>query len=127
MGMKDRMAVMKDAAVDMGPAPPVLGVLVFAVGVFMFGDSALPGGTLFSLGICWLTATLGGKCAGNVGLPPLVGMLFAGFILKNLGWLDSSTAWSKAAGWLKGVALAIIMLRAGLGLDLGKLKANAGQ
>ena len=55
-------------------------------------------------------------------LPPLLGMLFAGAVLRNvpgnlLGGLPAS--WSSA---LRSLALVVIMARAGLGLDLQKLR-----
>jgi NhaP-type Na+/H+ or K+/H+ antiporter len=85
--------------------------------VFALGDHALPGGILFSIGLTWVCAIFFGARAGNIGLPPLVGMLMAGFALGNLGFLSSGETWKAASGLGRNFALAIIMLRAGLGMD----------
>ena len=75
------------------------------------------GGILFSIGLTWVCAIFFGARAGNIGLPPLVGMLMAGFALGNLGFLSSGETWKAASGLGRNFALAIIMLRAGLGMD----------
>jgi NhaP-type Na+/H+ or K+/H+ antiporter len=76
------------------------------------------------LALCSLlaAATVGGRLATRLKLPALVGMLFAGLALRNvpgnlLGALPDS--WSVA---LRLLALSIILLRAGLGLDLDALR-----
>ena len=112
--------------VEMGPLPWLFGVLGWACLYFMLGDLALPGGVVFSMVLLWVAAVFLGARAGQVGLPPLVGMLLAGFLLRNIpgAWPSGDLATSTATSLLKGVALAVIMLRAGFGLDLKKLAAN---
>merc|ERR1711907_240589 len=85
----------------------------------------LPGGTVFDLLEVLLCGILGGKLVANVGLPPLFGQLLVGFALKNiipdqLGGLSASLN-----SMLRSVALAIIMLRAGLGLDFAMLRKSS--
>ena len=124
------MSRVKDEIIAMGPMPPIIAVTTWASLYFMLGPVALPLGPVFSFGIMWFFATVFGIEIGKFGLPPLVGMMIAGFVLINIGALgepDSDSNWfmyKTAAGWLKGVALAIIMLRAGFGLDLEKLRQN---
>ena len=91
----------------------------------------LPGGAGWSLALLYLCATAAGKALPLLAkrLPPLLGMLAAGLLLRNIpgGALSSAepllgeafTWWSR---WLRAAALAVIMLRAGLGLDLDKLR-----
>jgi len=59
------------------------------------------------------------------GLPPLFGMLIAGFVLQNfipdqLNGISASTN-----STVRTVALGIIMLRAGMGLNISKLRENS--
>ncbi|XP_023697550.2 sodium/hydrogen exchanger 9B2-like isoform X1 [Paramormyrops kingsleyae] len=93
----------------------------------------LPGGNLFGIVVLFITAVCGGKlmaliqCAPLPPFPPLLGMLLAGLVLRNVPYITSAvyidSRWSAA---LRNIALAIILTRAGLGLDalaLRKLKA----
>ncbi|KAM9699222.1 sodium/hydrogen exchanger 9B2-like isoform 2-T2 [Menidia menidia] len=85
---------------------------------------SVPGGNLFSLVLLFICSVLGGRLLGLVGpplmppLPPLLGMLLAGLLLRNVpgvsGLLVIDPRWSAA---LRNAALAIILTRAGLGLD----------
>jgi len=81
----------------------------------------LPGGAVFDVFEVLVVGYLGGVAVGRLGLPPLLGMLIAGYCLKNIipDQLDGIDA--KTNGTLRNVALAIIMLRAGMGLDVRKL------
>lgn len=77
---------------------------------------------LLDLALLLASATLGGRLARGAGFPPLVGMLAAGLLLRNVpgGLLDDlPDDWSSA---LRLVALTVILLRAGLGLDLATLR-----
>ena len=85
--------------------------------VFAMVSASQPGGILFSFGLTWIAAIFLGARAGNLGLPPLVGMLTAGFALGNLGLLSSGATWTFTSGLGRNFAVAIIMLRAGLGMD----------
>ncbi|CAN2388934.1 Mitochondrial sodium hydrogen exchanger, partial [Pristimantis euphronides] len=108
-------------------------VLVWAVLWSITGPQCLFGGTLFGIYALLLCAIIGGKLVGLIKiqnlppLPPLLGMLLAGFLLRNIPFVTDqvqiSYKWSSA---LRNIALAIILTRAGLGLDpkaLRKLKA----
>ena len=77
---------------------------------------------LTSLGWIFLTGLLLGEIARKLGLPKLVGMLLAGVLLCASG-LDflGGTIQSVSAD-LRKLALVIILLKAGLSLDLQDLK-----
>lgn len=85
----------------------------------------LPGGAVFDLVEVLVVGYVGGSLVNCLGLPPLFGMLIAGYVLKNvipdqLNGLSSTTN-----STLRNVALAIIMLRAGMGLNIAKLRENS--
>ncbi|KAM4611743.1 sodium/hydrogen exchanger 9B2 [Polymixia lowei] len=107
--------------------------LLFGVVWSMTGSQCLPGGNLFGIIILFICAVLGGKLVGMIQFPtlppfpPLLGMLLAGLVLRNVPYVTDAvyidTHWSAA---LRNVALAVILTRAGLGLDpsaLQRLKA----
>nr|XP_012626396.1 sodium/hydrogen exchanger 9B1-like isoform X4 [Microcebus murinus] len=93
------------------------------------GSEALPGGNLFGLLIIFYSAFLGGKLLEIIRipsvppLPPLLGMLLAGFIIRNIPFISDhvrvQTKWSST---LRNTALTVILIRAGLGLDPQALK-----
>merc|ERR1719261_956900 len=85
----------------------------------------LPGGTVFDLLEVLICGILGGKLVANVGLPPLFGQLLMGFLLKNVIPDQLNGLSSGLNSMLRSVALAIIMLRAGLGLDLELLRKSS--
>lgn len=80
----------------------------------------IPEGHFFSLMILVLCSSFGGYIARLVRLPPLLGMMIAGFILRNtssiMEWI--SPGWNSV---LRNVALTIILIRGGLALDAKKL------
>lgn len=108
-------------------------LLVWGVAYSVLGDLATPtqaevsmtvrGGAVFTTLLLLVTAIIGGKLVSLVTLPPLLGMLLVGMllanvpVLKTVGRLDPS--WSSV---IRSTALAVILIRAGLGLDPDKLK-----
>lgn len=110
-----------------------LFALLFGVVWSITGSECLPGGNLFGLVILFICSVLGGKLMGLVQFPtlppfpPLLGMLLAGLVLRNVPYITDAVYidphWSSA---LRNIALAIILTRAGLGLNpqaLIRLKA----
>ncbi|XP_029452883.1 sodium/hydrogen exchanger 9B2 isoform X2 [Rhinatrema bivittatum] len=108
-------------------------VLVWAVIWSITGSECLPGGNLFGILFLLLCAVTGGKLVSLIKistlppLPSLLGMLLAGFLIRNIPVISDQVQikykWSSA---LRNIALSIILTRAGLGLDpqaLRKLKA----
>lgn len=111
----------------------VMVVLVWGIVWSITGAECLPGGNLFGVLFLLLCAVIGGKLVGLIKLPtlpplpPLLGMLLAGFLIRNIPVVSDQVQikhkWSSS---LRNIALAIILTRAGLGLDpkaLKKLKA----
>ncbi|XP_005406291.1 PREDICTED: mitochondrial sodium/hydrogen exchanger 9B2 [Chinchilla lanigera] len=110
----------------------IMAVLLWAVVWSITGSECLPGGNLFGIIILFYCAVTGGRLLGLVKLPtlpplpPLLGMLLAGFLLRNIPVICDNVQiehrWSSS---LRSIALSIILVRAGLGLDskaLQKLK-----
>jgi NhaP-type Na+/H+ or K+/H+ antiporter len=81
----------------------------------------IPDGHFFSLILLVVISSIGGFLVNLIRLPPLLGMMVAGIILRNVpgNLLDPiSPAWSST---LRNIALVIILLRGGLSLDAKKL------
>ncbi|XP_012583469.1 PREDICTED: mitochondrial sodium/hydrogen exchanger 9B2 isoform X2 [Condylura cristata] len=110
-----------------------LVVLLWAVVWALSGSECLPGGNLFGILTLFYCAVLGGKLLGLLKLPtlpplpPLLGMLLAGFLLRNTpvlsDYVQIQPRWSSS---LRSVALAVILVRAGLGLDSKALRRLKG-
>ncbi|CAG2225679.1 SLC9B1_2 [Mytilus edulis] len=80
---------------------------------------ALPGGNLFSLLILFIGCAIGGYLISLIRLPPLLGMLIVGVLLRNIPGVDT-VGESIDSKWK--IALTVILTRAGLGLDIVKLR-----
>ncbi|XP_012510831.1 PREDICTED: mitochondrial sodium/hydrogen exchanger 9B2 [Propithecus coquereli] len=108
-------------------------VLLWAVVWSITGSECLPGGNLFGIIILFYCAVLGGKLLRLIKLPtlpplpPLLGMLLAGFLIRNIPVISDNVQikhkWSSS---LRSIALSIILVRAGLGLDSKALKKLKG-
>lgn len=86
-----------------------------------------PNGTLFLLIVLVVAALLLGQVFALVRLPPLLGMLIVGIVLKNIPGIEFEDRWSEYSSTLRGTALVIILMRAGLGLDLQALRRLSGK
>ncbi|XP_042557591.1 sodium/hydrogen exchanger 9B2 isoform X2 [Dipodomys spectabilis] len=108
-------------------------VLLWAVVWSITGSECLPGGNLFGILILFYCAVIGGKLFSLIKLPtlpplpPLLGMLLAGFLIRNIPVISDNVQikhdWSSS---LRSIALSIILVRAGLGLDPKALKKLKG-
>ncbi|XP_066488424.1 sodium/hydrogen exchanger 9B2-like [Tiliqua scincoides] len=108
-------------------------VLVWAVFWSVTGKESLPRGNLFGLLFLFFSSVIGGKVIvlvkipGLPPLPPLLGMLLAGFLIRNIPLISDIVQINlKWGASLRNMALSIILALAGLGLDpkaLNKLKA----
>ncbi|XP_028836079.1 sodium/hydrogen exchanger 9B2 isoform X1 [Denticeps clupeoides] len=111
----------------------VMGLLLFGVLWAVTGPECVPGGTVFGLVVLFLTAVCGGKLVALIqlprlpALPALLGMLLAGLLLRNVPYVsDAVYIQQKWSSSMRNIALAIILTRAGLGLNpaaLRRLKA----
>jgi len=63
----------------------------------------------------------------QIRLPALLGMLLTGIALKNLPGVSFDQHWPDYSKVLRGVALVVILLRAGLGLDPVALRRLSGE
>lgn len=86
-----------------------------------------PHGTIFLLIVLVVTALILGQGFQLLKLPPLLGMLIMGIVLKNLPGVDFQDDWKTWSSTLRGLALVIILMRAGLGLDSKALKRLSGK
>ncbi|OWA52319.1 Mitochondrial sodium/hydrogen exchanger 9B2 [Hypsibius exemplaris] len=98
-------------------------LLVWLAGFSLVREDALPGGNVFALFVLVIAAMLGGFLVSLIKLPPLLGMLIMGCLLRNIPVVnyakDISPTWSSI---LRNVALTVILTRAGLGLDSRALR-----
>ena len=102
-------------------------IVIWATLWSIIGVDAMPGGNIFALYILLVAASLGGYLIGiktkYVTLPPLLGMLVIGFMLRNVPYIniakDINKDWSSS---LRSIALVVILIRSGLGLDISALK-----
>jgi len=86
------------------------------------GGTLIPDGAVWSVLFIWIGAQCGGATATALKLPPLLGMLLSGMLLRNLpGDLveDLPKDWS---GAIRSAGLSVILMRSGLELDLGAFK-----
>lgn len=107
----------------------LLAAVLFGVVWSITEEECLPGGNLFGITIIFLCALIGGKLVELIRLPnlppfpPLLGMLLMGFSLRNIPVVNNGVyvdyKWSAA---LRNIALAVILARAGLGIDPSALK-----
>ena len=78
----------------------------------------IPGGAVFSLIFIWAAAHIGASIAKFANVPPLLGMLLSGLLVRNVpGDLVESlpNEWSSAT---RAAGLSVILMRSGLELDL---------
>ncbi|GFQ88534.1 hypothetical protein TNCT_38741 [Trichonephila clavata] len=93
-------------------------------GMFMYGmleEDVLPGSELFSLFLLAILATIGGQIVGLMTLPPLLGMMIVGFIFRNVENPLYENISLETIMSVKEMALAFILMRAGLSIDSEKL------
>jgi len=102
--------------------------IAWATLISLFGPAeALPGGSIFALAAIFAGATALASVGEMMGLPALVGALVAGFALSNIPGLALGRQLDPGlASAIRGVALVIILARAGLGLDRAALFRLSG-
>ncbi|XP_055338293.1 sodium/hydrogen exchanger 9B2-like [Paramacrobiotus metropolitanus] len=87
--------------------------------ITLLKKQALPGSNFWGLCIVIMGAMVGGEIVKKLRLPELLGMLVAGFMLQNIPGISVaaqiSPGWSSA---LRSIALVMILIRAGLGMDV---------
>ncbi|ESP03667.1 hypothetical protein LOTGIDRAFT_137052 [Lottia gigantea] len=87
------------------------------------GDEALPGGNFFGLLVLIYGCVIAAAFINFTPFPPLLGMMLVGFCLRNSPVLDKATHIDKTwAATLRTIALVVILVKAGTGLDPSALK-----
>ncbi|XP_047544389.1 sodium/hydrogen exchanger 9B2-like isoform X2 [Vanessa atalanta] len=101
----------------------LIGIMVWVLVWIILGDTAAPGGQLFMLAVLTIAAHFGGWLIMKVTtLPPLIGMLIVGIIMKNIGFVNFDADYQHVASYIRKIALTIILTRAGLDLDPTAMK-----
>ncbi|XP_050417682.1 sodium/hydrogen exchanger 9B2 [Patella vulgata] len=89
----------------------------------ILGDEALPGGNFFSILVLIYACVIAAAIVELTPFPPLLGMLLVGFCLRNVPKIDVGRDIDKSwASTLRTIALVVILIRAGSGLDPNALK-----
>ena len=104
----------------------LIALLIWAVLWSIIGTDALPGGNIFGIFIVIVSASLCGFLISKIPylhLPPLLGMLLAGFLLRNVRGIDLARHIDKRwSSTLRSMALVVILIRSGLGLNTSALR-----
>eukprot|EP00928_Gymnodinium_smaydae_P079260 TRINITY_DN63230_c0_g1_i1.p1 TRINITY_DN63230_c0_g1~~TRINITY_DN63230_c0_g1_i1.p1 ORF type:complete len:588 (-),score=88.57 TRINITY_DN63230_c0_g1_i1:91-1854(-) len=103
---------------------PIMVLLIYALLYSCLGHEMMaPYRKGFALYVCWISGLFGGFILGFIKQPPLLGMLLAGIVLRNVG--SPSLVDSLPEEWGAAVrcfGLSVILMRSGLELDLGAIK-----
>ncbi|ODN02967.1 Mitochondrial sodium/hydrogen exchanger 9B2 [Orchesella cincta] len=100
----------------------LISPLIWVVLLVIVGKDDLPGGTVFVLVLLECGGRLLGHLVSLIHVPPMVGMLGLGIAIGNISFLDLTQRWNPAlSSPIRQIALAVILTRAGFGLDLNTL------
>jgi hypothetical protein len=79
----------------------LIGLLCWGVVYALLGQTASPGGPLFSLAVLCIAAHFGGWLMSLTTLPPLIGMLLTGLLLQNVGLVHIAGEYSEVVSVLR--------------------------
>ncbi|KAF4525946.1 hypothetical protein B566_EDAN000737 [Ephemera danica] len=97
-------------------------VLLLSV-VSLVGPPALPpSGPIFQMLLLFVMAAAVGQLVSLVRLPPLLGMLLTGILLRNVGAFYMEGGYLQAVSSLRLCAMVVILSKAGLGLNAAALR-----
>lgn len=102
----------------------LLGLFTYIACVFCFGiNDTLPANVsrLWSVGIIWLVSYLTGYVFQKLDIPPLLGMLISGILLKNFPGYPVDGLPSTWSSTIRTFGLSLILIRSGLELDVPAL------
>ncbi|ETE60679.1 Mitochondrial sodium/hydrogen exchanger 9B2, partial [Ophiophagus hannah] len=101
-----------------------IGAVIWGLIWSLTGEESLPGGSIFGIVCLYFCSVIGGKIMKQIkipGLPPLppfLGMLMAGFLIRNIEYVSKLIVIEVHWGVIfRNIALSIILSLAGLGLD----------
>ncbi|XP_066256876.1 sodium/hydrogen exchanger 9B2-like [Euwallacea similis] len=101
----------------------IIGICAWCVLYSIVGETATPpNGILYQIIFLTICSHFGGWLMSLTTLPPLIGMLFTGVLLQNIGFVNINEDFSEINKVLRELALIIILIRAGLDLDPQALK-----
>ncbi|XP_075213979.1 sodium/hydrogen exchanger 9B2-like isoform X2 [Lycorma delicatula] len=83
----------------------------------IFGEEVKVEGRLFQILFLILTSYIVGQLVLFIHLPPLLGMLITGIAFRTSGYYNISGVYTEIVIVLREMALCVILIRAGLGLD----------
>ena len=97
----------------------ILGLFAWAACVFLFGFTwMLPHGPLWACICLWFTSLFVGKIFERYGIPPLLGQLISGIVLKNLPGNPVEGLTEEWSGKIRAIGLCLILMRSGLEIDM---------
>uniref|UniRef100_A0A1Y1MAZ5 Cation/H+ exchanger transmembrane domain-containing protein n=1 Tax=Photinus pyralis TaxID=7054 RepID=A0A1Y1MAZ5_PHOPY len=101
--------------------------LVWAIAYSIFGDEHVGvNSVIFRLAVVFIVAKLAGCLLGLIRIPPMIGMLLIGVLMRNVGFIEIVGDYAKFTSVLRQLALVNILLPAGLGLDANALRQMGG-
>ncbi|KAK7590370.1 hypothetical protein V9T40_001983 [Parthenolecanium corni] len=100
----------------------LIGLVAWALLYAVLGHEVEPGGQLFLLIMLAIVAYACGWVVSFLRLPPLLGMLICGIGVRNLGLFNMTGVYVEVVRTIREIALTVILLKAGLGLDATALK-----
>lgn len=81
---------------------PYTGILVWVIVWIVMGETAAPGGQLFSFAVLTIAAYFGGWLMLKITtLPALIGMLIVGIIMKNVGLVNFDETYQHVASYIR--------------------------
>lgn len=76
--------------------------MVWVLTWIVLGETAAPGGQLFMMAVLTIAAHFGGWLVVKVtSLPPLVGMLIVGIIMKNIGFVNFNSDFQHVNSYIR--------------------------
>ncbi|KAK7582286.1 hypothetical protein V9T40_013731 [Parthenolecanium corni] len=97
-------------------------LLVWALLYATLDQEVVPGEQLFMLLMLTILSSICGWLVSLIKLPSLLGMLICGIFMRNVGLFEVSGVYLIIVNIIREIALCVILLEAGLGLDASTLK-----
>ncbi|KAK5644275.1 hypothetical protein RI129_008120 [Pyrocoelia pectoralis] len=105
----------------------LLFFLLWAIAYSIFGNEYVGvNSVILRLAVLFISAKLAGCLLGLIKIPPMIGMLLIGVLLRNVGFIEVVGEYTKFTSVLRQLALVNILLPAGLGLDANALRQMGG-
>ncbi|KAK9914839.1 hypothetical protein WJX75_001179 [Coccomyxa subellipsoidea] len=89
------------------------------------GGPFAPGGALWGLCLLWVTSHVAGYITAKCRLPPLLGMVLMGLLLRNTGALTAEGVPLELSGKVRWACISLMLLRVGLLIKPRAVRARA--